>query len=392
MEREVAMVGHSFPQFIAEIFFVVWVLVVGLLAFGTLVAQFRLRSPARGTGRRDLPGISILKPLKGIDDGARENLESFFRSNYPRFELLFSVASESDPVIPLVRDLQLKYPHVASDLLVGDVKLGLNPKVNNLVRSYAAATFDNILISDSNTRVDSEFLLRLGSAFTPEASLLHCVVGGGGGESLGGRLDVLALNTVYARGSLLAAALGQVVVTGKAMLLRKSELENLGGLKALSAVIAEDYVAGQLFDRAGLRVRMHDEPIQQHVGRLSFRGFWSRNIRWGRIRKGHAPLMFFFIEPLLGSVTSGLMGALAFHSMGVSPLLFFPLHMSFWALNDLLLMRKLGGSFREQGFGRWLLREFLQLPLWLHISLGNSVTWRGQQYQLGARERREARI
>jgi ceramide glucosyltransferase len=66
-----------------------------------------------------VPGVSILRPLKGLDTNLYENLESTFCQDYPNFELLFSVADENDQALPIVRDLLLKYPNVRATVIVG---------------------------------------------------------------------------------------------------------------------------------------------------------------------------------------------------------------------------------------------------------------------------------
>lgn len=48
-----------------------------------------------------------------------ENLEASFLQDYPKFEIIFSVAEEGDAAIPLVEELQKKYPKVESRLTIG---------------------------------------------------------------------------------------------------------------------------------------------------------------------------------------------------------------------------------------------------------------------------------
>lgn len=67
----------------------------------------------------EAPGVSIIRPLRGIDCNMYENLASSFRQDYPRFEIIFSVAQPQDPAIAVVRDLMKKYPEVDARLIIG---------------------------------------------------------------------------------------------------------------------------------------------------------------------------------------------------------------------------------------------------------------------------------
>jgi ceramide glucosyltransferase len=64
-------------------------------------------------------GVSILRPLKGVDTNLFENLESSFKQDYPNFEILFSVADENDEALPVVRDLISQYPNVNAKVIIG---------------------------------------------------------------------------------------------------------------------------------------------------------------------------------------------------------------------------------------------------------------------------------
>lgn len=68
-----------------------------------------------------MPGVSILRPLKGLDTNLYENLESTFTQEYPNFEILLSVAEENDQALAVVRDLIAKYPNVNAHIVIGKV-------------------------------------------------------------------------------------------------------------------------------------------------------------------------------------------------------------------------------------------------------------------------------
>ncbi len=56
------------------------------------------------------PPVTIFKPLKGLDEGLEENLRSFFRLDYPTYQLLFCVAEADDPAIAVVNRLLAEFP------------------------------------------------------------------------------------------------------------------------------------------------------------------------------------------------------------------------------------------------------------------------------------------
>lgn len=370
------MLFHSGWILIKDFFFLTWLVALSLTVGGTVFAlRSRRRRPGKSIAR---PGISILKPLKGLDPGIRENLESFFRLQYQDWELIFSVNDGEDLVVPLVRQIMAKYPKVKARIVVGAVPAGINPKVNNLIRPFAMAANDWVLISDSNTRVDPEFLNRLVIDLEPRTALKYCVVTGEGASSFGARLDSIAINTFYARGTWLGDALKFPCVTGKAMLMRKSALEALGGIEALAPEVAEDFVIGQAFHRLGYGVMVSLDPIRQFVGRCTFSGYWARTVRWGRIRKMHAPKIVFLCEPLLTSIGSGVTGAIAMRGAFGTPCVpFFFAHLALWWACDRALMFRMGQIMDWRSFGAWLARELLHPVQWAHIALGSKVEWRG---------------
>lgn len=66
-----------------------------------------------------LPGVTILRPLRGLDCNLYENLQASFEQDYGNFQIIFSVAEEGDAAIGVVRELMSRYPHVPARLIVG---------------------------------------------------------------------------------------------------------------------------------------------------------------------------------------------------------------------------------------------------------------------------------
>ena len=105
------------------------------------ILQFCSAWRALGKGRREtgiaddagLPGVSILKPLKGVDDRLLDNLEGFCRLDYPRYEIVFCVHGASDPALRVARRVKETHPDREIVIVVGDCQEGLNPKVNNMM-------------------------------------------------------------------------------------------------------------------------------------------------------------------------------------------------------------------------------------------------------------------
>jgi ceramide glucosyltransferase len=338
-----------------------------------------------------LPGISILKPLKGADVNLSDNLESFFAVKTSiSCELLFSIETKSDPAFAILNALITKYPAAAVRVFVLEdlgfrPELGKNPKLRNLHASYESARFDAVLISDSNVKLKPGELEALAYELGPKTGIVTAIVSGVHFQGLGGALESVFLGTFYARFMALSNRFAKPCVVGKAMLFRKSESARFGGLKHLSEFLAEDFMAGESMRKLGLQVKTSSVPVSQILGKYSFQTFWSRHVRWGRIRKSHAPLAF-FAEPLFSPLSMSLIGA-------VSAALLF--HVSFldvffasWAflcvLEGLCYLRSTGCTF---GFMLcfpfiWTLREILALPLWIKIASGNDIDWRGNRFTL----------
>jgi ceramide glucosyltransferase len=98
-----------------------------------LIMQMKSSACKEGREKPPWPGVSVIKPLCGVDSALKSNLETFFTMKYPFYELLFCVESSNDGAVEVCQNLIAKYPKVDARLFItGDTKIGLNPKINNM--------------------------------------------------------------------------------------------------------------------------------------------------------------------------------------------------------------------------------------------------------------------
>src|SRR5262245_20959152 len=121
----------------------------------THVALHRKLSRPPGKQPKTYPSISILKPLKGLDDELEENLRSFAQQNYPDYELILGTEDPNDPALEVALRLKAAYPRANITVVTGAPSIGRNPKVSNVAHLARFAKHELWLISDSNVRVGS---------------------------------------------------------------------------------------------------------------------------------------------------------------------------------------------------------------------------------------------
>ncbi len=333
--------------------------------------------PARAT-----PPVSVLKPLCGLDDDLEANLTTFFEQTHPHFELLFGVVGEDDPAAAVVRRLRTRYPAVRCRLVVHDGGRALNPKVCNLRGMLEVGAHDVVVISDSNVRVEPDWLTRLVAWLDePGTELVTNLFIGDGERDLGATLENLHLGGTVASSVAATAVVGtKQVVVGKSMAFRRSVLEQLGGLASVGTVLAEDYVLGRMFAAAGFKIRLCSSVARTTTRRRTVGEFWDRQVRWNLLRSRLEPL-WYLAEPLSNPLAVLLMGLI----LGVAPGWALP-----WALG-LTLLRDGATWLRLRGPRDLLaalplapLKDLLMLAVWALAPLRRSVSWRGRTYRISA--------
>ncbi|PIL31742.1 hypothetical protein GSI_06446 [Ganoderma sinense ZZ0214-1] len=394
---------------------------LGLIGCVAARKRFRLRprSPLSSAPASSVPGVTIIRPLKGLETNLYENLESTFTQEYPNYEIFFSVDDDDDQALPVVRDLMAKYSHVNARVAIRrGASVGVNPKVNNLMTGYREAAHDILWVLDSNVMVDRGTLARAVDILNPSPGapfpsrrigvVHHVPFAWTTNYSVGSSVEEAFLNTNHAK---MYIAINTIAVdscvVGKSCLYRKSDLERVDGslrpipnaakggcqpgergLAAFGRFLAEDnMIAGALWHELGLRHDMSCDVARNAVGDMTLMDYIARRIRWVRVRK-RMVLAATLIEPLTESLFAGILAASGLKYLLHLPLtVFLPVHFLAWLCVDMDVFASLAGHAvpaekRWQFVGAWALRELLALPIWTAAIIGNEVEWRGQRYEV----------
>ncbi|MHC5538160.1 ceramide glucosyltransferase [Singulisphaera rosea] len=373
-------------------------LLLGLVAISAIVTTlFGLVSLFWVTRRRRglpdyTPPVTILKPLKGQDEGLEANLRSFFQLDYPTFQLLFCVAEPDDPAIAVVNRLLAEFPGHDAQLIVGCPVFGLNPKVESLAAMLPYRRHETILISDSNVRVRPSYLRETACYLAePGVGLVTNLFVGVGETQTGAILENLHLNGFIAGGIAAAAVLRITCVVGKSMLMPVRTLEAIGGFACVRNLLAEDQVIGMRVRKAGYSIRVSHHVIENVNQSRGFRWFLNRHSRWYKIRRQLA-LSAFVSEPTANLAAIGLVWALS----GVNGIAWGGLLVlvGLGMFRDAIQTFRLRGSFPKL---RHLLlspvKDLFLLPVWFDALVNQRVQWRGHRFLVGRFTRlRSARV
>jgi ceramide glucosyltransferase len=377
------------------LYFVLGVALVGTLSSAVflglaLLGVIRFRSDARKQfapvpDLANLPPVSVLKPVHGLEARLKENIESFFRQDYPDYEVLFAADEADDPALEVVREVCARYPRIRSRVLVTGT-----PWPNPVVYSFhclAEAAAHNILVTtDSDVGVDSHYLREIvPPLLDPQVGMVTCVYRGKNAAGFFSGLTAIGMSVEMTAGVLVANLLeGMKFGLGPTTVVRKDSLASIGGYSALKDYIAYDFAIGNLIAKAGYRVVLSGHIIDHVVNQKSFLRMWQNQLRWAQTTRYSRPKGHFG-SGLIFAVPYGLLGFLAAAGLG------------HWGLGAVLLSATVLNRVAEAWLVGWIvvrdpqvrrapwlypLRDLLGFLVWFASYLNLRYVWRDSRFEL----------
>jgi len=355
-----------------------------LLLVSVAVVRFRRkRLPGRVS---QLPPVTLLKPVRGIEPRLRDSLESFFRLDYPQVEIIFGARTDDDPALAIVRELMEIYPQVPVRVVTCGESPWSNAKCWSLAKMIGKARFDHLVISDSDVEVAPNYLQQLIPALLePGVGCVTTVYRGKPTGGLWALLEALGMSVEMTSGVLVADMLeGMKFALGPTMAVRREVLEQIGGFARFAEYCSDDFMLGQRIAAAGYKVILSPHVIDHVILHESLRQSLAHQTRWMKSTRysrpmGHLGMALTFAMPY------GVLGLVA----GTASGRLLPGVMLFAAtfLNRALLSIIAGwGALHDPRSLAycWLypFRDLMGFGFWVASYFSDRILWRGEHYRL----------
>jgi len=257
-------------------------------------AEERLRTDSSFT-----PPVSNLKPLRGLDPEAYENLASYCRQDYPEYELIFCVGDESDPSVPVLEKLKRDFPERQIRILFGSGRNAINDKVAKLVRMVTEAHYEVLVINDSDVRVEPNYLRTVVAPLRNEKVRgVTCLYVSIEDKTFTQSLQSVGMICDFFPGILVARQLdGIKFAFGQTIVTTRSVLKAFGGYEALENRPADDLLVGRYIAQQGYKVELLPYTVTTVPDYGSFKELFIKRLRWLTVMRhmrpwGHIGLAF----------------------------------------------------------------------------------------------------
>jgi ceramide glucosyltransferase len=320
--------------------------------------------------------VSVLKPIRGLDDGFYSAIRSQAAQDHPNFEILFGIADPADPARAEIERLIAEFPTVSIRLLTCSTPAP-NAKVGTLIELAAAARHSLLVVNDSDITVQPDYLRSVTAPLADATIGLVTCLYRAEARDWPGRFEALGIATDFAPSTLVAPLFGvSEFGLGSTLAFRREDLDKIGGFASVADYIADDYQLGARIHQLGRKNLISQVVVSTRLSTGSWSSAFKHQLRWARtIRLSRfsgylgLPATFATLWALDAAIFGHWIGALALLTVRLAAAL-------------------TGGWFvlRSQDALRyfWLVpfRDLWGVAVWVTALFGHSVEWRGKRLRL----------
>ena len=357
-------------------YFILIATVVALAYQVTAILAAARQMLGRDPGAKLQPGVSILKPVRGLDPNFYEAIRSHAAQDYPKFEILFGAGDANDPAIPEIERLAQNFPDVPIRFIQCATSAP-NEKVGVLETLASEARHPVLLVNDSDITVHSGYLREVVAPLEdPNTGMVTCLYRGAAAR-FPAKFEALGIATDFAPGVLVAPYVGEREFgLGSTLVFRAEQLRQIGGFRSLADYLADDYQLARRITGLGYRVHLSKTVVQTDLSAGSWADVWRHQVRWHRtirVSKNKAYFGIIATQATLWAVLAAIAG--------------------WWQLALLTFAARIAaGLLAGIGVLRcpttvrlfWLapIRDLFGVAVWIAGAAGRSVYWRGRRLSL----------
>jgi ceramide glucosyltransferase len=329
------------------------------------------------------PPVSILKPFRGLDPDAYQNLASFCRQDYPDYEMIFCVDPDDETVHPVIQKLQRDFPEREIRVLYGSGRVASNDKVAKLARMAAEARYETVVISDSDVRVEPDYLRAMTAPLRdPKVGAVTCFYVHTDLKTFADRLQTVGMMSDFYAGILVAWQLdGIKFALGPSIATTRARLSGFGGYAAIENSPGDDLLVGRLIAEQGYEVKLLRYSVSTVSDYSSISDLLHKRMRWIVVMRHMRPAGHFGLLLTQGLPWS--LAAVALHPTAAVAIGFLGTYLALRVAMTWLI-----GVHGLRRAGIW--QEMMLIPVWDAVAFGiwlvsflrTSTRWRGADYYI----------
>jgi ceramide glucosyltransferase len=359
-----------------------------LLAVASVRRFARVKAPGKPWKS---PGVTVLKPLYGAEEGLYENLLSFCRQTYAGpVQILFGVHDADDPAAAIAQrvvaaaragKIEGAPAKFSAELIVDSARHGANGKVSNLINLSRHIENELVVLADSDILVVPDYLNRLAAALQrPGVGAVTCLYRGRPLAGLWSKIGAMGVDYSFLPNVLTGVALKMArPCIGATIALRRATIEAIGGFEAIKDQLADDYALGEAVRARGLQVTLADFVVSHAHFEADFNEVWRRDMRWARTIRSLDPAGYAGL-----AVTYPLAWALlALLASGFEPAA--TILTTAALLCRMILQDEVDQSLAGEKHALWLgpARDLFSFAVFIGSFIPGQVHWRGREYSMG---------
>ena len=341
---------------------------------------------AQSIADASLPAVSLLKPVHGAETRLRENIESFFRLDYPKYEIIFAADHDDNAGLAVVREICARYPQIPTQIVITGQPPWPNPPAYAFFRMAEHAANEILVTSDSDVFVGSSYLREVvPPMLDPKNGMLTCVYRGKNAGGFWSGVHAIGMSVEMTAGVVTANLLeGMKFGLGPTIVIRRDALDKIGGFSVIADYFANDFVIGNLIEKNDYNIVLSHQIIDHVVSPLTFRRVWQHEARWAKSTRWSRPWGHLF-SGLIYAMPYGILGFAAALVLGQIWLgvVLFALAFANRIIESWVIGWGITRDPASRSLWRYPLRDLLGFFVWCASYMGGPRTiWRNVPYDL----------